>query len=217
MARATWCKGVGGEGAWFGGRGFVSGNPTQIKQSHTLRHTEEQCAADLKVSENSADPYSHRKRWSGTPFELKRANPIGILQQVCLSEHAPCFAKGFQEGLAASCRPAIYPGCLVHHVLCGTPFKPKRVNPIGILHQVCLSEHAPCLAKGFQGGSGGPFAAQGLVHHVACGTPFDPKTTNPRGYLAASPVVTPYFALRKMFPGRVWQPLVGQPAIRISK
>ena len=48
--------GVGSEGAWSGGRGFVSGNPRQIKQFHTPRYTVEQCAADLKGSAHSADP-----------------------------------------------------------------------------------------------------------------------------------------------------------------
>ena len=40
--------GVSGEGAWSGGRGFVSGNPRQIKQSHTPSYTSEQCAADCQ-------------------------------------------------------------------------------------------------------------------------------------------------------------------------
>ena len=39
---------MGGEGAWSGGRGFVSGNPRQIKQFHTPRYTVEQCAADCQ-------------------------------------------------------------------------------------------------------------------------------------------------------------------------
>ena len=47
-ARAKWGKRVGGEGAWSGGRGFVSGNPRQIKQFNTPRYTVEQCAADSK-------------------------------------------------------------------------------------------------------------------------------------------------------------------------
>ena len=51
---------------------------------------------------------------------------------------------------------------------------------------------------------------------MACGTPFEPKRANPHGYLATRLAVTPYFALRKMLPRRVWQPLVGQPARRIG-
>ena len=39
---------MGGEGAWCGGRGFVTDNPRQIKLSHTPRYTVEQCAADCK-------------------------------------------------------------------------------------------------------------------------------------------------------------------------
>ena len=47
-ARAKSGKRVCGEGAWSGGRGFVSDNPRQIKQSHTPRYTVEQCAADCQ-------------------------------------------------------------------------------------------------------------------------------------------------------------------------
>ena len=51
---------------------------------------------------------------------------------------------------------------------------------------------------------------------MACGTLFEAKRANPHGYLAARLSVRPYFAVRKMLPGRVWQRLVGQPAIRIG-
>ncbi len=41
-------RGVCGEGAWSGGRGFVIDNPKQIKLSHMPRYIVEQCAADCK-------------------------------------------------------------------------------------------------------------------------------------------------------------------------
>ena len=34
-ARACWGRGVGGEGAWSGGRGLMIDNPRQAKQFHT--------------------------------------------------------------------------------------------------------------------------------------------------------------------------------------
>ena len=54
---------MGGEGAWSGGRGFVSGNPRQIKLSHTPRYIVEQCA----VEQCAADS----KRCAGTAAHLR--------------------------------------------------------------------------------------------------------------------------------------------------
>ena len=109
---------------------------------------------------------------------------------------------------------------------CGTPFERKRPNPQGYLAASLAVTPYFALRKMFPGRVWYPLVGQlgmrigtsPLLRKAwACGTPFEPKRTNPHGYLAARLAVKPYFALRKMLPGRVWQPLVGQPAMWIHK
>jgi hypothetical protein len=194
----------------------------------------------------------------GTPFEPKRPNPHGYLA-TSLAVTCPRLGASYglwdtlrtkinksafdtlfcasqnasRESLAASCRPASYADWdvavaaqgLVHHMACGAPFEPKGTNPHGYLATRVAVTPYFALRKMFPGRVWYPLVGQlgmrigtsPLLRKAwACGTPFEPKRTNPHGYLAARLAAKLYFALRKMLPGRVWQPLVGQLRMRIG-
>ena len=122
----------------------------------------------------------------GTPFEPKRPNPHGYL---ATSLAVTCPRLGASYGLWDTLRTKI------NKSACDTLFCASQNASSESLAASCRpAGHADWDVA---------VAAQGLVHHMACGAPFEPKGTNPHGYLATRLAVTPYFALRKMFPGRV--------------
>ncbi len=134
---------------------------------------------------------------------------MGILQQVSLSEHAPCFTKCFQERSPFESKKNKSTWVSCSKSVCPHKFRASQKASGEGLASSCR----PASCTDWQVA----FAAQGSVHDVACETPFEARHANPHVYLAASVFVRAGSVPRKRLPGRVWRPLVGQPLRRIGK